>query len=648
MTRRLWRFALVALVVGFPVPAVGQTPTNWLPAGDGSWAVPGNWGNGIPDITKLATFTYPSASPGATVTLDGASSAYGLSVSSPGGTGSNVSLLIDYGAGGAANLLTIGAGGLTATSANLTINPTVVLAADQTWAGSNGYFLTVGGLQVGAATRTLTLNGTGPIRLGAGGLDVAAGGTFNLAPPSSSVGFTLDLTASQTWRVGNGGVVSTPGLVELNLGSTAGQLLTLVGDNSGTMPQFNFAGRVSSQSTTGGLRVTGTVNGVASSTPGAVLVTFAPGATNNFAFGPLSVTGGTVYLNKTTAMNSTSVNVSGGQLLIGSGVVNAFYTGLAPTLTLSGNGAYNLGLPDAAGTMVSAVPFAHTQTYAAVNYGSTGAFNTGAGTITVSGTFTASGAGAVTVTPGGTLSVNRLDMPAGTAGQGVVFVRSDAITSPFTPLPGALTVGAGGLALGDQRQIALTTTAAGANIGSQLVLNGDVAVTGTASVTATGLFGGPHKVNLGSTARVFDVAAGGTLTMAAPLGQPTGTAYGLVKRGAGLMNLTVVNSYTGPTRVEAGTLRLGQTGAALNDSSAVTLAGGTLSTAGGSGGTGIGETAGALFVSVSSTVELGTGAHELRFATLTGIDQTGTTALTVTGWAAGGRPAGWCSPTTWG
>ncbi|MBL0182055.1 MAG: autotransporter-associated beta strand repeat-containing protein [Chitinophagaceae bacterium] len=79
----------------------------------------------------------------------------------------------------------------------------------------------------------------------------------------------------------------------------------------------------------------------------------------------------------------------------------------------------------------------------------------------------------------------------------------------------------------------------------------------------------------------------------------------MTKQGTGTLTLSGNNSYTGTTTISAGTLSLGASNV-IPDNSPVTLSGGTLSTGSGAG---FSETIGAITLSASSTIDVGTGVH---------------------------------------
>lgn len=109
-----------------------------------------------------------------------------------------------------------------------------------------------------------------------------------------------------------------------------------------------------------------------------------------------------------------------------------------------------------------------------------------------------------------------------------------------------------------------------------------------------------------------------------------GSGGSLAKLGTGSLTLAGINTYTGGTTITAGKIILGN-GQGLPSAGDVILSGGTLSTAGGIGGAGIGTTSalGTLKFTTASTIELGTGDHILSF---TSIDNSSTGSLTITGW----------------
>lgn len=106
-----------------------------------------------------------------------------------------------------------------------------------------------------------------------------------------------------------------------------------------------------------------------------------------------------------------------------------------------------------------------------------------------------------------------------------------------------------------------------------------------------------------------------------------GSGIGMIKAGAGTLTLSGANTYSGATTISSGTLQLGASNVLPNSS--VVLQGGTLSTG---ASTGFSDTLGVLTLSGNSTLNLGTGSHNLNFANSSAASWTAGSTLTVTGW----------------
>lgn len=136
----------------------------------------------------------------------------------------------------------------------------------------------------------------------------------------------------------------------------------------------------------------------------------------------------------------------------------------------------------------------------------------------------------------------------------------------------------------------------------------------------------------------------------------------LIKAGTGTLEFsgTAANTYTGITRINAGTLMLNKTAGVdavaggtievnsggtlllananqINNSVNLKLNGGTFSTG---ETTGFGDKLGTLTLSANSVIDLGSGVHWLEFAASNGVAWTGSTTLTINDWVGVGRQSG--------
>ncbi len=132
-------------------------------------------------------------------------------------------------------------------------------------------------------------------------------------------------------------------------------------------------------------------------------------------------------------------------------------------------------------------------------------------------------------------------------------------------------------------------------------------------------------INLNNNIVNFDVVnAGGTVNFTNTI---SGTG-GIQKINPGVTRLSAVNSYTGNTTINAGTLQYGIANAIANSSNVI-LNGGKFSTGAAAG---FSDTVGTLALTANSTIELGTGNHILTFAASNAVPWTPLTTLTITGW----------------
>ena len=410
-----------------------------------------------------------------------------------------------------------GVGTLTLTGNNtfgggLAINQGILAAANVTSLGGGSLSFNGGTLQ---ALGTLGL--TNPITLNSGGGTIDTNG--NNASASGVISGAGGLT-----KVGNG-VLS----FETAMAYTGGTTI-----NAGTL----FLDSVGGALPVGGAL---TVNG------GLLDMSFA-GAGQSV--GALAGTGGQIDLGANNLTTNSSASTTLATQIIGTGALIKQGTG---TLTLTGNNLYSGGTTISGGLINFAT---------ANNFGTGGITLNGGGlqwasgsTADISSRLTALGAG------GGTLDTNgnNVTLASAITGAGALTKQGlGTLTLTGNNLYGGGTTVTGGL-------INFTTAN---NFGTgQITLNGG----GLQWATGNTLDISARLTALGAGGGTFDTN-GNNVTLASAI---TG-AGGLTKQGSGLLNLTGVNTYTGPTAINAGTLAVNG-----NVTSNVTV--GTAGTLGGTG-----------------------------------------------------------------
>jgi autotransporter-associated beta strand protein len=305
--------------------------------------------------------------------------------------------------------------------------------------------------------------------------------------------------------------------------------------------------------------------------------TGAPGGTWNAADANWTSIRGPVWLNRTATPdvavfnNAGAVNVAGG--------INAGQVQFAGSTTLSG-GSLNLLPYNNVGPSIDTAGGAVATVTTSLG-GSAGLTKTGAGTLVLAGGNTFTGGlnvrggtvavdgfqainrltpnTRVTVSDGGTFEVRGINALPYLAQSVDVSVESGGTLRLVSGASAASTVSHTHLrnvTLGGGSVVLDYSGSGSAYDGSSVKLNGDITSSGTSSIafgTANTLTGG---IGLNG-ARTFNVT-GGTLTVSAEIQNDVDSAAGrLVKAGAGTLVLTGVNSYTGGTSVNAGTLQIG-------------------------------------------------------------------------------------------
>jgi autotransporter-associated beta strand protein len=569
-------------------------------------------------------------------------------------TAANQSLTVD-GAGNTtlAGTLSLGTGNITKTGAG-----TLIISGNNTSIGTN--IITGGTLQVAANTNL----GTGNITVDGGVLRTT--GTMAITPTSrvlsiGAAGGTLDVATGTTLTY-DGAVAGTGTLTKAGAGTfqTGGTAF-----NSWTGPLAVDAGTFEI-----------TKQGFVGAIDNAAAVTVSNGATLRFngnaaytqeTIGSLSG-GGTVINSGAAAVNFV---ISGASNTTFSGVItdttnnlNLIKTGTS-TLTLSGSNSY-----DGTTTISNGVIIA--------------ANNTALGTSS-NGTTVVSGAG-LALQGGITVSNETLSI-AGTGVGGNGALRNLSGTNTWT---GAITLTNATEFQSDAGRMNIATNVTAAGFGLTVDGAGNTAVSGSLSLGAGGLTktgagtlfltgsntytggtlisGGSLQLGEGGTtgslATNSAITNNGTLIFNRSDNIAQGSAFSgasisgtgnLVKQGAGDLILNANNSYTGTTRVAAGTLVLSNTsGQSLSGTTSIqvdsgaTLALGADNQIGNStglilnGGTflvgtataGYSDTLGTLTLNASSVIDLGSfsGVHTLTFANSSAISWATNAVLTISNW----------------
>ena len=563
----LRRSIVTAFVLACASPVHAQTFTWDAGAGnaDGNWSTPANWAGDVvppsgstlvfPDISgaRLAVQNDLSGFVVHGLTLDGGWQLSGNPFSSSGNI--NMSGLV----------------------ARQRIGNDITLTTSQTWSttGANGFDIN-GAVDLGANTLTLS---------------ALSGASFGLNAVSGSGGITK--AGAGTWFVNN--ATTYTGVTQLNagttvltnaqgFGSTAGA--TIVGNGAflqirniavGNEPLvlngrgFDTGGNVF----TGALSATGTASHSGSITLATTTAIRMDGTSDSLTLsGAIGDSGGAPTLQK----------IGSGKLtLAGSNT----YTGITQVIegTLRITNAQGLG-STAGRTEVQGILASPTLELSNVAIGaeplllggtsltSPGAQLSGLGTSSYAGDITLGRSASIgssgTLTLSGVIGETGGSQALSVSGIGtVVLTNANTYTG---------TTGIGFGALEVRNPQALGSTAAGTFVSGRLVIN-NVALNNE-PITLSG--GSLVGVGTASAAGTITLSANSTLTVPDTLTltgaiTESGGARGITKNGVGIAILQGPSSYTGPTNIANGTLRVGSTANVIPDLSAVSVAtGGTL------------------------------------------------------------------------
>ena len=475
--------------------------------------------------------------------------------------------------------------------------------------------------------------------------------------PSADRTFSIEITSSNTFNA----TIGSETFYDLSFG-TAGPIssfsiytfgdsnansfwkngsLTNFGHSAGDGLRFGYGLSGSSSSSISGIISDGiTTNSTATSLVNVVRVGGSSGTsvtlsgTNTFTGLTTVNANGTLRLGaSSTASSSGPLGTTGaGTSITSSGVLdmNGFSLTSSATegLTINGTGISSGGaLINSSGTVTTwagtvalgsdaSVGGSGNTTLSGVVSGANSLTKVGAGTVTLSNTNTFGGASKSLTIAQGTVSINSFTNALGNS--------LNTFTLGTSSTSGTLSTTSGTGNVSRSFSVALgggTLEIAGSGTPTFL----------TSAGTYTGTLNGEFTVNCSSTGGAqFNLGLSGAGGMTI-----NSAGSGVVTMGA---SGAAAATYSGDTKITAGTLQLGLANM-LPNSSKLVLNGGTFST----GATaGFAETVGILQLTENSTILLGTGSHNLNFSASNSTAWTAGKTLTITGWTgtASGGTAG--------
>ena len=390
--------------------------------------------------------------------------------------------------------------------------------------------------------------------------------------------------------------------------------------------------------------------------------TWTNGALLQAGAGTVTLSVSNTHTGGTTISNGTVVTAVSGALGTGPLTVSGGTLSMGATTQSAGVVTLNSGSISGTGTLSGTSYLLRDGSIAVNMAGAGGILKSTAGTVTLSGTNTFSGGINL---QGGTLSVSS-DANLGDAANVITFAQTNGSvlqgTASFSSSRGFVFGQSGGIDTATNATVtltgamdgpgALTKSGAGTLVlatTSNLQFGGTLISAGVLQIGAGGTNGTLGVGNITNNGGlVFNRT--GTMSVANAI---SGTG-GLTNAGAGTVTLTGDGTYSGATRVSAGTLVLSNTSAnAVSGSSIQVDAGATLTLAANNqigattglilnGGTfiagtssaGYSDTLGTLTLSASSVIDLGafTGTHTIQFADSSAISWATNAVLTISNW----------------
>lgn len=482
------------------------------------------------------------------------------------------------------------------------------------------------------------ISGTGgPTKTGAGTLRLSNANTHSGATTVSAglliLNHALALQNSTATLNTAGGLEFAGGIADFTFGGLAGNATATLALDDAAAQAVNLTVGGNNGTTT----YSGTITGAGTLTKtGTGSITLSGAAANTFT-GLTTVNNGTLLLNKSGGAKAIAGNislVSGGDLRFGS---NTGQLASTTQITINGGQSTFNGIASNSGVATINETFASlTVQRGVVNAGFVGSqltvtcassFSGNDGTTKDTSTMYIGNSGSSFFT--GSLSLTDMNGAGGTelANSFTVFGNNDASQT-------VLHIGAGGLTLNNSNLYLYKGTNAN-TLGSRLILDGDITVTGPAASAIIFNSGsiGQSEVELSSTAAPVTrlITTNADLSINADINNGAATLANLTKTGAGVLTLTGINSYTGHTQVNAGTLSINSS-ASLGDASITNTLGLASNTTLRYTGAGISD------LTASRTVALGTGIATFDVTQSTGnlilsgsVTGPGTGALTKTG-----------------